>query len=83
MMRCMGRWESDSSPMRREVKGCPARNPDSMRMVEPELPASRSALGADQSRPRPSMVTSRPSMETRAPRASTQRRVEWQSAPEE
>ena len=46
MMRCIGRRESDSSPKMRVGKGWAARMPLSMRMVEPELPASRSAAGA-------------------------------------
>ena len=55
MMRSMGRRESDSSPPIREVNGCAARIPESMRMVEPELPASSIAAGS-RSAP-PSMTT--------------------------
>ena len=45
MMRFMGRRDSDSSPISSLVNGCPARMPDSMRMVEPELPQSSGAAG--------------------------------------
>ena len=40
MMRCIGRLDNDSSPPIRLTNGCPARIPESMRIVEPELPAS-------------------------------------------
>ena len=54
MMRFMGRRESDSSPPIRVPKRCAARMPESMRMVEPEFPASRSAAGCRKpSNPRP------------------------------
>ena len=85
MIRCIGRRDSDSSPKMRVTKGCAARMPQSMRMVEPELPASRSAAGArspssplplDHAPPCPSTSTSMPS-------ARTQPSVEWQSAPVE
>ena len=40
MMRRMGRFASDSSPVILVVNGWPASMPDSIRMVDPELPAS-------------------------------------------
>ena len=84
MMRCMGRRESDSSPKMRLPNGCAARIPESMRMVEPELPASRSpAGGRSPSRPRPRMANSVPAPSTSIPSARTHPSVEWQSAPVE
>ena len=43
--RCIGRLESEASPMRRERKGCAARMPAMRRIVVPEFPQSRSASG--------------------------------------
>ncbi len=78
----MGRRESDSSPPMSEVNGCAARMPESMRMVEPEFPASSSARGSWRS---PPFMVTRPSAprSIKAPNPSMQRRVEWQSAPVE
>ena len=45
MMRPIGLRDRDSSPKIRLSNGCAASNPDIMRMVEPELPASRSCRG--------------------------------------
>ena len=54
MMRSMGRRERDSSPAMRVTNGCAARIPESMRMVDPELPASSAAEGSrNPSRPTP------------------------------
>ncbi len=44
-MRFMGRPESEASPMRRLLKGCPARTPASRRMAVPELPQSIGSSG--------------------------------------
>ena len=46
MILFIGRLDRDSSPPMRDVNGCAARMPDSMRMVEPELPASSSLAAA-------------------------------------
>ena len=46
MMRAMGRLDNDSSPPIVVTNGCAARIPDSIRMVEPELPASSAAEGS-------------------------------------
>ena len=46
MMRSIGRRESDSSPPMRVVNVCAARIPDSIRIVDPELPASSVSEGA-------------------------------------
>ena len=48
IMRRMGRLTKDSSPVSDVVNGCAAKMPDSMRMVEPELPASSVAAGTSQ-----------------------------------
>ena len=62
MMRCIGRLESESSPPMRVVNGWPARMPDNMRIVEPELPASSwLEYSLKPYRPWPCTVTSRPS----------------------
>ena len=54
MMRCMGRFDNDSSPPMVDTNGCAARMPESIRMVEPELPASSAAEGSrNPSRPWP------------------------------
>jgi len=54
MMRSIGRADSESSPTITVVNGCAASMPESMRMVEPELPASSVSEGArSPSRPRP------------------------------
>ena len=82
MMRCMGRRDSDSSPPIRLTKRCAAKMPESIRMVDPELPASsmRPARQSIQSvavnaPPTPSCFSiSRPS-------ARMQAKVDWQSAP--
>ena len=54
--RFIGRRDSDSSPIISLVNGCAATMPDSIRMVEPELPQSRAVLGARNSGPSPSMM---------------------------
>ena len=41
----IGRFVSDSSPINRYVPFCAATNPASIRIVEPELPQSRSFFG--------------------------------------
>ena len=82
--RFMGRRESDSSPISSLVKGCAATMPDSMRMVEPELPQFRALLGACNSGPMPSMMTApSSSRSTVQPKARTHPRVLLQSAPGE
>ena len=83
MIRSMGRRERDSSPKMRLTKGCAASNPDIMRMVEPEFPASRSSACFQPSSPRPWMVTAVPCSSTPIPSARTHPSVEWQSAPVE
>ena len=82
--RSRGRRRSDSSPVSTERNGRPARAPASMRIVDPEFSASRTAAGARQaSRPPLSIVTSVPSREIETPSARRQARVEAQSAAEE
>ena len=44
-MRFIGRPDSDASPIRRLVKGCPARTPAMRRMAVPELPQSSGSSG--------------------------------------
>ncbi len=80
--RAMGRRDSDSSPPIEEGNGCAARMPLSMRMVDPELPASSCAEG---SRSAPPWITTRfsASLSMRAPSAAMQPSVDWQSAPVE
>ena len=83
-MRSMGRRESDASPPMRLGNRCAASMPESMRMVEPELPASSIAVGGSSpSRPRPAMPTFAPSRSTRTPTDSRAPSVEAQSAPVE
>jgi hypothetical protein len=75
--------ESDSSPWRSQEKLCPARIPEIMRMVEPELPQSRlSAGGCKLSRPSISTMLSL-LLRTSQPSCRTQARVLAQSAPVE
>ena len=80
--RRMGRRDSDSSPITVVVNGCAASTPDIMRIVVPELPASRGTDGAaKRPSPRPMTVTVVPSSRTLMPSARRQASVEWQSAP--
>jgi len=44
-MRSMGRRVREWSPIKVKVCGCGAMRPESMRMVEPELPQSNGASG--------------------------------------
>ena len=84
MMRRMGRRESDSSPPILVRNGCAARIPDSIRIVEPEFPASRSpAARRGPSSPFPRIATSVPAPSTSIPSALTHPSVDWQSAPVE
>ena len=53
MTRSMGRRESDSSPIISTGECLPGTMPLSMRMVDPELPQSSGAAGADSASPRP------------------------------
>jgi hypothetical protein len=82
IIRFIGRRDSDSSPPIREVNGWAASIPESMRIVEPELPASRSRSGARRpSSPLPRTTTSVPFSSTSMPRPRMHDSVEWQSAP--
>lgn len=47
IMRFIGRFERLSSPIKVEIKFCPARIPDIKRIVVPEFPQSRASDGAD------------------------------------
>jgi hypothetical protein len=80
----MGRRESDSSPIISEEKLCPARMPLSIRIVDPEFPQSRAALGHDKIGPRPCISTC-PSLSTLtpAPKSRMQAKVLAQSRPVE
>jgi hypothetical protein len=86
-MRSMGRGVRDESPMRVKVCGWEAMRPANMRMVEPELPQSRGAVGWRNAPATP--VTSMtaagplPVVVTVAPRAAMHAREEWGSAPVE
>ena len=80
-MRAMGRRERDSSPPIRDVNSCAARIPESMRIVDPEFPASSMAAGS-WSAP-PSMTTEPSFRSIFAPSAAMQASVDWQSAPVE
>ncbi len=81
-MRFMGRRESDSSPISSLLKAWPARIPDSIRIVEPELPQSRGSSGALSCMPSPSMITAPCSARsTVQPNAPTHPKVLAQSAP--
>jgi hypothetical protein len=60
--RFIGLERNESSPVMTELKGCPARTPANMRMVEPLLPQSSGAAGIRKpSSPTPSMMTVAPS----------------------
>jgi len=80
----MGRRESDASPTKTERNGCPARIPESMRMVEPEFPASSGPDGARRpSRPTPAIFTTLSLRSILTPSDFRQLSVDWQSALEE
>ena len=80
-MRFMGRLFSDSSPAILVVKLCPARMPESRRIVVPEFPASRARqLLLSPRQPWPVTRTDVLSTFTSAPRAFMQPSVLWQSA---
>jgi hypothetical protein len=82
--RSTGRRRRDSSPVSTVRNGRPPRAPASMRIVEPEFSASRTASGARQApTPLPSIATSAPSRRISTPRPRRQARVEAQSAAEE
>ena len=46
MIRCIGRFDSDSSPKIRLLNACAANIPLSIRIVDPEFPASKSLAAA-------------------------------------
>ena len=80
-MRFIGRLFSEASPAIFVVKFCPARIPESRRMVVPEFPASseRQLLFSPR-RPLPVTRTKSFSTFTSAPSAFMQPSVLWQSA---
>jgi hypothetical protein len=81
--RAIGRRLSDSSPNSSESKGCPARMPASMRIVEPELPQSSGPRGGEIRRLVPAIFIDPSLRSMMAPKSSIQRRVVAQSAPVE
>ena len=81
--RSSGRRRSESSPVSVARKGRPASGPASIRIVEPELPASSTASGARQPRSPPWITTSEPSRASVTPRPRRQASVEAQSAADE
>ena len=81
--RSSGRRLSDSSPVSVARNGRPASGPASMRIVEPELPASSTLAGARQPSSPPRIVTRAPSRSTLTPSPRRQPSVEAQSAASE
>ena len=68
------------APVIRLVKGCPARIPANIRMVDPELPASSiDSASRSPSSPTPSTVTSDADRPILTPSPARQSRVLWQS----
>src|SRR6187431_3194150 len=84
MIRFIGRRDSDSSPKIVLEKGCPARIPLSMRIVDPELPASKEPFGACRPRnPRPCTLISSSALSMTIPIDSIHPRDECGTAAQE
>ena len=84
MIRSIGRRDSDSSPPIGVRNGWAASMPDSILMVDPELPASSIPAGSlSPRRPVPWISTIRIRLIDATPRARMHPNVDWQSAPVE
>ena len=81
IMRRIGRLLKEASPSIVDLKSCPASIPAIMRIVDPELPASRvRRVFRSPSRPAPAIRTRSPSMSIFTPRREKQSSVLRQSA---
>ena len=84
LMRCIGRFVSEASPTNVYVPGCDATSPASIRIVDPELPQSRSRAGCANAPPTPvTSITPSARFTTEAPSASMQASELCGSAPVE
>ena len=82
MIRFMGRFWIDASPVKVTEKGWGARIPEISRVVVPEFPQSKIPSGAESPwRPRPCTVTVPPLFSISIPIRRKQEMVDRQSAP--
>ena len=82
MTRFIGRRDNEASPIISALNDCPARMPESMRIVDPELPQSNAMEGFARCNPRPSISTVTPWV-MRQPSALKHESVLAQSSPVE